>query len=334
MQTTAFLGVAHIHAPNFIRLVNEYDDVQVKAVYEHEAERGQKSAAELGCTFVTDIDAILNDAEITSVVICSETVHHRELATRAAAAGKHMFIEKPLAASVEDTIAIRKAVEDAGVVFQTGFFMRGQAANRFLKQEVVAGHLGKITRMRFTTCHAGALNGWFDTEWRWITEKEQAGGGGFADLGAHALDIVLWTLRSASGGPCGEVERVTGFVGAQLGRYENIDEYGCGLIQFSSGAIAEVEASWVDAKLRTPVEVHGTQGQIQIVNDKILYYSENVEGADGGEWTGDLPAAAPHAFRLFWDKLEGTDVAPGLVGIEEAAEESRVMAEMYRAAGA
>jgi predicted dehydrogenase len=334
MQTTAFLGVAHIHTPNFIRILNERDDVQIKAVYDHNAERGEKDAAALQSTYVPDADAIFNDPEISSVVICSETVHHRELATRAAAAGKHLFIEKPLAAGIEDTAAIRDAVEKADVVFQTGFFMRSQPKIQFLKREVAAGNLGKITRMRFTNCHQGALGGWFDTDWRWIAEKELAGGGGFADLGAHALDIILWTLRGASGGPCGEVERVAGFIGAQLGRYPDIDEYGCGLLQFSSGAIAEVEASWVDAKLRAPIEVNGTQGQLQIAGDSIFYYSENVEGADGDEWTGALPEAAPHAFDLFWDRLEGKSYAVDLVSIEEAAAESRVMAEMYRAANA
>jgi predicted dehydrogenase len=333
VQTTAFLGVAHIHTPGFIRQLSERDDVRVKAVYDHDAERGQRRADELKATFAADVDTILSDSEITSVIIASETVHHRDLAIRAAQAGKHLFIEKPLATSIEDTQAIQDAVEKAGVIFQTGFFLRGQAPIQFLKQEVVTGNLGKITRMRFTNCHAGALQGYFDTEWRWIAQKEQAGGGGFADLGAHALDIILWTLREASGGPCGEVEKVAGFVGTQLGRYGDIDEYGSGLIQFSSGAIAEVAASWDDAKLRAPIEVHGTQGQIQISGDTILYYSELVEGADGGPWQGALPEAAPHAFALFWDKLEGKEAVIELVGVEEAAAESRVMTEMYRAAG-
>ncbi len=333
MQITAFLGVAHIHTPGFIAQLSGRNDVHVKAVYDHDAQRGQMRADELDATFAADVDAILDDAEITSVIIASETVHHRDLAVRAAAAGKHVFIEKPLATNLEDTQAIQEAIEKAGVVFQTGFFLRGQSAIQFLKQEVMAGNLGKITRMRFTNCHAGALMGYFDTEWHWIAEKELAGGGGFADLGAHALDIILWTLRSASGGPCGEVERVAGFIGTQLGRYENIDEYGSGLIQFSSGAIAEVEASWVDAKLRSPIEVNGTQGQIQISGDTILYYSELVEGADGSEWQGTLPEAAPHAFALFWDKLEGKQSVIKLVGVEEAAAESRVMAQMYHAAG-
>src|SRR5690606_36405452 len=115
---------------------------------------------------------ILNDPEITSVVIASETVHHRELATRAAAAGKHIFVEKPLATNIEDTAAIRQAVESAGVIFQTGFMLRSQPTIQFLKREVAADNLGKITRMRFTNAHAGAIYGLFDTEWSWIADKK------------------------------------------------------------------------------------------------------------------------------------------------------------------
>jgi predicted dehydrogenase len=126
---------------------------------------------------------------------------------------------------------------------------------------------------------------------------------------------------------------VAGFVGTQTKRYGDIDEYGSGLVQFSSGAIAEVAASWVDAKFHAPVEINGTKGQIQIKDGKVYYWSELVEGADGGEWT-NLPAAGPHAFELFWDKLEGKEIPVELVTIDEAAEESRVMAELYRSAGA
>jgi predicted dehydrogenase len=110
-------------------------------------------------------------------------VHHVELVERAAAAGKDMFVEKPLATTVEDATRMQAAIERAGVQFQTGFFMRSSPWAQFLKQEVEAGHLGKVTRMRHSNCHSGALGGWFDGEWHWIVEKEQAGGGGFADLG-------------------------------------------------------------------------------------------------------------------------------------------------------
>lgn len=124
------------------------------------------------------------------------------------------------------------------------------------------------------------------------------------------------------------------FVSASLGtatrRYGDIDEFGAGLITFDSSAIGIVEASWVDPKLRSPIELFGTEGQIQVQDGKVRYWSKHVEGADGGDWT-DLPVQKPHAFELFWDRLAGEDAE--LVSVEEAAEESRVMAEMYASAG-
>src|SRR6185436_3298379 len=141
---------------------------------------GQKRAAELDARFVPDVDSVIGDPEITSVVICSETARHLELVQKAAAAGKHIFAEKPLATTGDEASQMRAAIEKAGVVFQTGFFQRGTPAIRFIKQEVEAGHLGTITRMRHTTCHQGSLAGWFDTEWSWIADASEAGGGGYA----------------------------------------------------------------------------------------------------------------------------------------------------------
>ncbi|MDQ3815102.1 MAG: Gfo/Idh/MocA family oxidoreductase [Armatimonadota bacterium] len=325
MLTTAFLGVAHVHTPGFIKKVNERAGVRVKAVYDDEAERGERRAAECQAVFEPNLDTVLQDPEIGSVIICSETARHLDLVERAAVACKHMFVEKPLAVSGEEARQMAEAIERAGVIFQTGFFQRSSPQAQFIKREVAAGHLGVVTRMRHSNCHNGSLGGWFDTEWHWIVEKEQAGGGGFADLGAHSLDIILWVLR----GVCGEVKHVSASLGTATRRYGDIDEYGAGLITFDSGAIAILEASWVDPKLRSPVEVFGTQGQIQVIDGKVRYYSEHVEGADGGEWT-NLPEQKPHAFDLFFDALEGKDV--DLVTVEQAAEESRVMHELYKSA--
>ena len=324
MQITAFLGVAHIHTPNFVKTVNNRADVTVKYVYDHDSERAAAVAAELNAA-VADVPTILADAAVTSVIICSETAGHLELVLQAAAAGKHMFVEKPLATSGEDAATMAAAVEKAGVVFQTGFFQRNSPANQFIKREVAAGHLGVVTRMRHTTCHQGALGGWFDDQWHWIVEKEQAGGGGFADLGAHSLDIVLWVLGEVSG----PASKYAAMIGSATHRYGDIDEWGAGLIGFQNGSVAEIEASWVDPKLRSAIEVHGTRGEIIVREGKVFYYSELVDGATGEEWT-DLPAALPHAFELFFDRLNGADVP--LISVQEAAEGSRVMHELYKSA--
>lgn len=326
MQITAFLGVAHIHTPGFIQTINNRTDVECKYVYDHDAARAAKCAAQLNAQ-VADLDTILADAEVTSVVICSETRHHVELAVRVAQAGKNIFVEKPLAITGDDANVIADAVEQAGVVFQTGFFQRSSPSNQFIKQEIEAGNLGTVTRMRYTNCHQGALGGWFDTEWAWIADKNEAGGGGFADLGAHALDIVLWALTPT----CGPATKFAATLGNATGRYPDVDEWGVGLVTFKSGAVAVVEAGWVDPQYSAPVEVHGTQGQILVHDDKVFYFSEHVEGANGGEWA-TLPAKKPHAFEMFWDKLEGKDAA--LVSVQGAADESRVMHQLYLAAGA
>lgn len=324
MQTTAFLGVAHIHTPGFISTINKREDVRCKLVFDAQPERGEKRAGELGARFEPSLDAVLSDPEVTSVVICSETVLHAELVPRAVQSGKNLFVEKPLSNSVAEASAMQSAIEASGLVFQTGFFQRSNPAMRFLKQEIEAGHLGTVTRMRHTNCHSGALGGWFDEDWRWIADKELAGGGGFADLGAHSLDIILWAMRPT----CGAVKGVAGMVGTATRRYGDIDEYGAGLLQFENGAIAEVEASWVDPKLSAPIEVNGTRGQIQVRAGKVFYFSDLVEGADGSEWS-ELPASGPHAFELFWDRLEGKELAVPLVTIDEAGEEARVMARLY-----
>ena len=324
MQTTAFLGVAHIHTPGFIKAINKRDDVACKYVYDHDAARAQKCADELSAQ-VANIETILADDEVTSVVICSETRGHTELVERVAQAGKHLFVEKPLATTQDEATRMASAIEAAGVVFQTGFFMRGWPANIFIKREVEAGNLGTITRMSYTNCHQGALAGWFDTDWRWIADKNEAGGGGFADLGAHALDIVLWCLAPT----CGEVVKTAATLGNSTGRYGDlsaIDEWGVGLVTFENGAVGIVQAGWVDPKGSTPIEVHGTKGHIVVRDNQVFYYSENVEGADGGEWT-DLPDAPASGFGAFWDKLAGEDVP--LVSVQQAAQESGVMALLY-----
>ena len=324
MQTTAFLGVAHIHTPGFIKAINKRDDVVCKYVYDHDSARAQKCADELNAQ-VADIETILADAQVTSIVICSETNRHTELVERVAQAGKNLFVEKPLATTEADTARMAAAIEKAGVVFQTGFFMRGTPANIFIKREVEAGNLGTITRMRYTNCHQGALDGWFDEQWRWIADKNEAGGGGFADLGAHALDIVLWCLSPT----CGPVVKTCATLGNATQRYgdlSQIDEWGAGMITFENGAVGIIEAGWVDPKYSAPIEVHGTQGQILVHDDKVFYFSQNVEGADGGEWT-DLPAEPVSGFGAFWDKLEGQNVP--LVSVQQAAQESRVMTQLY-----
>ncbi|MBV9852262.1 MAG: Gfo/Idh/MocA family oxidoreductase [Armatimonadetes bacterium] len=330
--TTAFLGVAHIHTPGFIGTLNKRaNEIRVKAVHDHQEERGRRRAGEMpGAQFVADPQDIFDDPEITSVVICAETVRHRDLVTRAARAGKHLFVEKPLGLGAEDSRAMADAIRAAGVTFQTGFAMRSGGVSRFITREVQAGHLGRITRVRYSNCHQAALAGWFDTEWRWLTDPKLAGGGAFLDLGAHVLDQIVHIFPKTEG----EVTHVAASLGNRGGRYgTQIDEYGTGLLTFASGASAVLEASWIDPQLRSPLEVFGTEGQIQVKDGGLFYYSQHVEGMDGKTPVTGLSPQAPHAFDQFWDALLGRELPVPLVPVEEAAQGSALMERLYHAAG-
>src|SRR5947209_8349461 len=163
MTTLAFAGCAHIHTPGFIKAIQKRsDDVKVKSVWDHDAERAKKRAAELDAAVVDDPKQIFADAGVKGVIICCETDRHEQLVGPAAAAGKALFVEKPLGITSRDADAMADAIEKAKVTFQTGYFMRGFPKLRFIKQKIADGAFGTLTRLRGSVCHGGALGGWFD----------------------------------------------------------------------------------------------------------------------------------------------------------------------------
>jgi predicted dehydrogenase len=318
----AFVGCAHIHTPNFVKRLQDRRDVRVLAVWDHDRARAQKTADVFGVP-VTPLDAIWSNDDVAAVIVCAETDRHPELVAAAAAAGKHLFVEKPLASTGRDAFAMADAVERAGVRFQTGYFMRGQPINRFVREQIQRGNFGMLTRIRASNCHSGALKGWFDAEWRWMADPGTAGFGGFGDLGTHALDLLVWML--------GDVERVTASMHMGTGRYAPCDECGEGMLVFKSGALGTIAAGWVDVSNPVTLEVCGTEGHAHVVNGELYFQSATVAGADGKKPWRTLPAALPHAFELFLDAIAGQVDVP-LVSAREAATRSAVMEAMYQGA--
>jgi predicted dehydrogenase len=321
MTTVALVGAAHIHTPDFVKRLLARDDVQVKYVWDHQSERAQQRAGELSAQVVDAADAIWADPAVEAAIICSETNRHEGLVLAATAAGKHVFVEKPLGMGAEDAYRMADAIEQAGVLFQTGYVLRGVPVHRFLRTQIQAGNLGRVTRVRMSNCHAGSLKGWFDSEWRWMADPQVAGCGAFGDLGTHHLDIMLWWM--------GDPLRVTADVDVATGRYGDCDEYGEGLLKFEGGAIGVLASSWVDVANPVPLLISGTAGHAYVAKGEFYFQSEHVPGADGREpWT-DLPDPWPHALDLFLDALTGQEVS--LVGAREAAVRSAVMEAMYEA---
>jgi predicted dehydrogenase len=321
--TLAFVGCAHIHTPSYVGLLAKRPDVKVKYVWDHDPARAARRAADLSAKPTADLSAIWSDPSISAVVICSETNLHHDLVLAAAKAGKHMFVEKPLGVNSKESAEMAAAIEKAGLLFTTGYFMRTQPHHLFLREQVAAGAFGKITRARGSNCHSGSLGGWFDTEWRWMADPKIAGVGAFGDLGTHSLDILMWLL--------GDVAAVTADIKVVTGRYGDCDESGEALLEFKNGVVATLAAGWVDVDNPVPLLISGTEGHAAIIRDQLFFKSKKVEGADGRTpWT-DLPAALPAPLEQFLGAVAGKPDLP-LVTPSEAAARVSVMEAAYRAA--
>ncbi len=323
MITVGMVGCAHIHTPGFIKMLQKRGDVKVSRIWDHDPARASKRADELGGTAENEVDAIWRDPSITATIVCSETDRHQALVVGGTAAGKHLFVEKPLGLGAKDAYAMADAIESAGVKFQTGYMSRGWPPILFLREHVQKGTFGKITRVRGSNCHSGALGGWFDTEWRWMADVKQAGCGAFGDLGTHALDILLWLF--------GEVESVVATLDNGTARYPDCDETGEAILRFKSGIIGTLAAAWDDLADPMGYMISGTDAHAAIIHGQVYLTSKKL-GLDGKAPVKEeqMPKGWPHAFELFLDSVAGKDVP--LVGAREAAYRSAVMESIYQAA--
>lgn len=182
-----FMGSAH--AANYAALG---DRVRVKTVCGRSPGRAARVAETVGASPGTDLDAVFADPEVDAVDICLPTPVHRDVAERAFAAGKHVFLEKPLALTVEDGEAIVAAAERSGRLFMVGLVLRFWPEYAELHRLVEAGELGRPKAVFAQRLSPPA--DWAD----WLGDREQSGGTP-VDLMIHDFDqmnALLGTPRS------------------------------------------------------------------------------------------------------------------------------------------
>ena len=319
MPNIAFVGVTHIHTPGFINKTENDGRIQTVGVYDQDEERAKLAAEKLNCP-VMKIEEMISNKDIDGYVICSETNNHTEYVSKLSQTGKAIFIEKPVGFSSEDSKKIAIYLQENNNIFQTGYFMRAMPIHLFLKEAIAKNAFGKITSINMSNCHSGAINGIFDTDYRWMADTKQCAYGGFGDLGFHSLDIMQWLL--------GKPQRVIATVDAHLKKYDNIDEYGQGLLQFKDGTIGHLRAGWISDKNPISFELSGTEGHAYVAQGKLYVFSNKIDGADGSSpWT-DLPKALPHPFQVFLDQLCGDKSSP-LIPINEAVNVDITMGALY-----
>lgn len=184
MKNVAVFGagrIGRIHSSNLaalsgVKLRYVCDPVPAAA-----ADLAQKVGAE-----VATIEAVLADKSVDAVAICSSTATHSDLITRAAAAGKHIFCEKPVDLSVPRAIACGEAVKAAGVSCMIGFQRRFDPTFNNASSRLLAGEIGNPEMLIITSRDPGAPP----------ADYILASGGIFRDMLIHDLDVFRWILCS------------------------------------------------------------------------------------------------------------------------------------------
>ncbi len=308
----AFLGVSHIHAGGFSDLAFARG-FTCAGVFDWDATRAATIASKLDAP-VRELEELLADDSVDAYVIVSQTVRHQDLIPLVAPLGRPIFADKPLGTSRKAAESLAKLLQKHNAVFHTGYFQRGSAEVQTINHWVKSGRFGQITRARMSNCHSGALGGWFDTDYKWMTEREQAGCGAYGDLGSHGVDLLMWMF--------GDVEQVVASVAPGTDRYPGCDEVGEGILKFKNGVIATLAASWDDVASPYRLQITGTEGHA-ILGDELRW-----AGKDGRwETVTDLEPAAPAGFAAFLDHLEGNNVP--LISPAEAAARTAVVQAIY-----
>jgi predicted dehydrogenase len=320
--TLALLGAAHMHTPMFLQALKTREDVKVAHVWDHDAARAEKAAADCGAKLAKTAAEVVADPSIVGVLVLSETSLHAELAMAAAKAGKHVFVEKPLAAGAKDAAEIAQAIEKAKVLFTTGYHLRTVPKCIFIKENIQKGNLGKIVRVECSFSNDCVLQGVFDKEYAWTVDPKWGALGAFADTGTHALDMLMWLM--------GDVEAVSADIRSVTNRYPNCDESGRATLRFKCGVTGALSAGWVEPENPVSLLVSGTEGHAVIFNDRLYLRTKKVTGADGARPWGKLPPGPDHPVLQFASAIAGQKDVP-LVTPAEAASRVKVMEAMYEA---
>jgi predicted dehydrogenase len=210
----------------------------------------------------TDWRALVERADVDLVDICTPPGTHAEIAIAAAAAGKAVFCEKPLATSYAQAIAATAAVELAGVHNAVGFNYRRLPAVALMRRMIADGAIGEVRLWRAHWLSDEFTDPATPYDWRF---DRQMGGTTIADLGSHLIDMATW-IAGAISDVCAQSETFIGRRALPGGGSQpvTVDDASSALLRFASGARGTVELA--RAAVRRPcdfaVEFNGSTGTL------------------------------------------------------------------------
>jgi predicted dehydrogenase len=237
------------------RAVAKSDKLKIVAGYSRSEDKRRAFEQEFGAAAMPDLKTLLAKPEIRGVIITVPNEQHLPIAAEVAKAGKHVYTEKPIAATLEDGIEIAALEARYGVTVTVGHSARLQGSIRRIREAIDAGELGRVSFMEANFSNWRGLELTPDT-WRWY--KARAPGGPLSQLAIHQFDILHYL-----GGEIVEASSIASKlspVGAE------VDDQSMTVLRFADGKLGYVGSSWTSPGIFS-VRVFGSKGLMHSETD-------------------------------------------------------------------
>ncbi|MDL2232535.1 Gfo/Idh/MocA family oxidoreductase [Ruminococcaceae bacterium OttesenSCG-928-L11] len=235
MLNIAIIGtgtISQMHIEGYQTFPERCQITALVDIYPEKAQQKKESHALSDAQVYDSHKKILEDSSIDLVSICTPPYCHAEIAIDFLNAGKHVIVEKPMAASLEECDRMIEAAEKSGKVFSV------IAQNRFrdpimnLKRTLDSGLIGKVVHAQIDS-HWWRGHCYYDLWWRGLWEKE--GGGCTLNHAVHHIDMLGWML--------GEPTKVSAMMSNASHDNAEVEDISVAVMQYSGGALAQVTSS-------------------------------------------------------------------------------------------
>jgi predicted dehydrogenase len=281
-----------------------------------------------GCEPSSDWQVTATRADIDLVLVATTHDMLAPVARHAAAAGKHVLIEKPGARRAEELDAVAQAARRTGARVRVGFNHRYHRALRKAREIFDSGALGPMMFVRGRYGHGGRKG--YDREWRAVPET--SGGGEAIDQGLHLIDLARWFL--------GDFTRVRGAMRTYFWDMP-VEDNAFLLLETAAGQTAFLHATWTEWKNLFSLEISGRDGKLEVTGlggsygtERLAYYkmSEAMGPPETTIWEYPMADDSWEAeFAAFLDDVRlGREPDPGVADAQAAL---RVVEEIYREEG-
>ncbi len=325
----AFLGCGGI-AEHYLSVYRDLDWVELVTCVDIDLERARRAAQTISSTtrFTTEVaDAFAPDVDV--VVINTPNHLHREQAMAAFAAGKHVLLQKPVAASLADGEAIAVAAAEAqqrGII--SGLYMSyfDQPLLHDFRAMVQAGWFGDIAHLYARLMHRGGLSLSQQIqagEQNWRASKTQTGGGAFIQLAVHYIHIFQWLMNA-------KVTRVMAMAKNQHCPGIEGEDIACAILEFDNGALATLDMAWNTAGEQ--LSIHGTRGTAEYIGNQTLLLDSSAGEFHGAISHFSMPSQLHGVLAPGTAATQqlSTVIAPSLGDLQNPHNQQRLFLEAVR----